>query len=305
MSDANGNETPSGRQRGENNAPIVLPASEDATAARAGLEEMPRRARSRIIVFGIVFFILAAFFASTFLEQKESPPETIIYPSPTSDIPCMSSNASVVAIVPTAYELEEANGWTIVESENFDDNQTDWALKNINDANKTITSEIRGGKYHYSLVMKGDAMGGWRSPQTESVSDFFLTAEFTRFDDSVSGDYGLVFRNNEGNSYYFGIEDEEFFVLVHTTKWYSDGVGLSDSGFAIGPTASLAIRPSGINRLSALGRGSRFTFLINDQLVAELTNECFQQGTASIALGFRQPFKQADFEIDNFELRAP
>lgn len=284
------------------NTPIALPPDNEYSSVEGG-----KKPRTRRIFFAIGFCILAFFIAARFLGLTDSPSTSTAPPSSTSEIPCIAATSlATSSIAPTPYDLEEAKAnWNILASEDFNGNQTKWRLENKDNSDSTTFSEIHGGIYYYSRIMKPDYFGGWFSPFTKSVSDFYLTAEFKQLGDDTSYDYGLVFRSDRGNRYFFGIIDDEFFVVIEYVEKLSDSSGIGHSDFPIERTRSTAIKLHKPNRMSVLAQGTHFAFFVNDKLVAELTNECYKQGKGSAGIGVRYPFKNAEIEIDNFELRAP
>ena len=64
-------------------------------------------------------------------------------------------------------------------------------------------------------------------------------------------------------------------------------------------------RPGEANRLTVIGRGSHFTFYINDQYVAEAEDDRLTAGDVGVAVELLDDGDSAVFEFDDFEVRAP
>ena len=182
-------------------------------------------------------------------------------------------------------------------SDGFDTNNSQWFVGDDNDDYAKIVRTIENGAYIWDATAKKGFIT-WESANTKSVNDFFLTVEAQQTDGSRSSDYGLIFRRDAiyRNFYYFGIDDDRFFVsLYYNDKW----IDLIDR------TSSGAIQPSSSNRLTVIATGSQFTFLINDQFVANTTDDRISLGKTGLAIELHRTDLQATFEFDNFELREP
>jgi len=182
-------------------------------------------------------------------------------------------------------------------SDGFDTNNDQWVVGDDDDGYATIVQTIENGAYIWEATAKKGFIT-WESANTKSVSDFFLTVEAQRTEGSRSSDYGLIFRRDAiyGNFYYFGIDNDRFFVSIYYNEKWID---------IIDRTSSAAIQPSSSNRLTVIATGSQFTFLINDQFVANATDDRIPLGKTALAIELHRADLQATFEFDNFELREP
>lgn len=109
--------------------------------------------------------------------------------------------------------------------------------------------------------------------------------------------YGLMFRNDGINYYFFEIRDDQFFRF---SRWYQN-----DWKILINWTQSTAIRPSQANRLAVKAEGSHFTFFINDQPVGEADDNRVSGGRVGVEIELFSGRDSATLEFDNFEVRAP
>jgi len=92
-------------------------------------------------------------------------------------------------------------------------------------------------------------------------------------------------------------------LFIAAFIWFQpDQLSLSDRYF---PSPTVTPTPTTPNRLTVTANGSHFTFLINDQLVANATDTRIPRGTTGLAIQIHQSDRQATFEFDNFELREP
>jgi len=152
------------------------------------------------------------------------------------------------------------------------------------------------GKYRFQV----SALDGfvWRlDPDMTSLSDFHLSAEARRVSGPIDAPYGVSFRDDDSNYYYFKISDDGNFrvALYYNGKWET----------VISWTTTSTIHPGEANRLAVRGEGSHLTFYINGAQVGEADDSRVGAGTAGVALELNDPGDEAIFEFDNFEVRAP
>lgn len=273
------------------------------------------KSRSRTIGFfllGAAFAGICLLFISAFiwfqpdqlsLSDRYFPsPTATITPSPTltptstlTPTPTPNLTATVQAFETTATSV--VSQWIVLLSDTFDANENQWMVGTDDDEYANITREIENGKYRWDATAhKG--FTGWVGLETKSVSDFYLTLQAREAKNPTQGDYGLIFREDQdGNFYYFAINhDQAYFVsLNYNGEWIN----------LITPTHSQEIRPVGFNHLTIVGQGSHFIFFINDQYVADITDDRIKTGTTALAISLSNTDDQTIFEFDNVELRVP
>jgi len=177
--------------------------------------------------------------------------------------------------------------------DDFNSNKNNWGLS----SNSEWANIIRriNGVYRWEARSKKGFFGRVTA-DTKTVVNFILEVETQMIEGTSSSDSGLVFRDDSrGNYYYFGIDDESFAIEL---RYHDEWISIVDW------TESSAILSGLPNRLTVIGKGSQFTFLINDQLVATVTDNHIQWGTTGMAISMHADEK-AIFEFDNFELREP
>jgi len=254
---------------------------------------------------GICILFIAAFIGfqpdQLSLSDRYFPSPTPTFtrtPTPTPT-PNLTATQQVIQSTATAQAIQTtiANAgsqWNILFSDVFDTNKNQWATK-TDDEYATIVREVKNGKYKWDATAKKGFIE-WITINTRSVSNFFLTVEAQRIDGS-SSDYGLIFRNDtKDNFYYFAIADEGFFVSLNYNDEWKD---------VIDWTQSSAIVPEAPNRMTIIAESSHFIFLINDQYVADVTDEHILKGTTALAIQVYEADLKANFEFDNLELRTP
>jgi hypothetical protein len=226
-------------------------------------------------------------------------PTTTSTRTPTSTpTPNLTATQRVIQTTSTSQAIQttiaHANSqWNILISDSFNSTKNKWGLSS-EDAYAKITRTITG-TYKWEAKSKQGFIS-WKTAFTKPVADFILTAEAQRIEGTRSSDYGLIFREDIGNFYYFGIDGEGFFVsLNYNNEWFD----------LIDWTSSSAILPASPNHLTVIAMGSHFTFLINNQLVAMTTDDRIPIGKAGLGIQIYQSNRHAIFEFDNFKLREP
>lgn len=184
--------------------------------------------------------------------------------------------------------------WNVLMYDDFDSNKNNWGMSS-NDEWINIIRRING-VYSWETTSKKGFISRVTA-DTKAVGDFFLEVETQMIEGKSFSDSGLVFReDSSGNYYYFGIHDDFFIIIVrYNEKWET----------ILDWTRSSAILLDSPNRLTVIGIDSQFTFLINDQLVAMVTNDLIPQGTTGLAIQVHSADDKAIFEFDKYELREP
>lgn len=231
------------------------------------------------------------------LVQSEPSATTVVATS--TSIP--DSPATQPIVTATSQNIEalatdSLNAWPVFFYEIFDSNENSWAVGSDNSEYADVNRQIKDGKYRWVVTSK-KAVIAWVAADTRPVSDFRLSVEIKQVSGSDQFDYGVTFRENaNGDLYYFGIDNEGFFVLLSSNNEWSDVIAYKSSSL---------ILPGETNRLAVIAQGSHFLFFINDQLAGEATDSTLTSGTAGVAMELLEADLEATFEFDNFELRTP
>ncbi len=188
-------------------------------------------------------------------------------------------------------------GWPIVLSDKFDAQTNDWETGETADRFTTGSLKITGGKYRFDLKANDGFIWWSRSLDNTSTTDFYAAVDAQQIVGPASADYGLVFRWQRGNYYYFEINESGQFALslYYFEKWET----------LVSWTSASAIRPGEVNRLAVGAEGSHFSFYVNGESVGEADDSRLPGGTVGVAVELSQAGDQAVFQFDNFEWRAP
>ena len=153
------------------------------------------------------------------------------------------------------------------------------------------------GEFRWALTA---TQGGYRrsAPVMIPVTDFQLSVEARQVNGPRDGDYGVVFRQLDGNDfYYFGINDAPQYAwfVLYNNVWTT----LTDW------TRTSAILRGETNRISVSAEGTHFQSFINGQLAAERDDDYLSHGLAGLAVGLQSAGDRSTFAFDNIEVRAP
>jgi len=188
--------------------------------------------------------------------------------------------------------------WPLVLRDTFFERRNDWEVVEETQgdlANGTL--RIGGGKYRWEITAVEGVVWWSRSREDTFTTDFYATVEARQISGTPEADYGLIFRHDGDNYYYFQVSD----VGQYAVYRYEAG-GWTE---LITWTATDAVRAGRINNLAVAGEGARFKFFINGQRVGETTDSRLAAGTVGVAVQLYNAGESAVFEFDNFEWRAP
>ena len=202
-----------------------------------------------------------------------------------------------MAIAYQATAASVVSEFRVVLADTFDSNNNNWYVESADDEYARTTYSIEDGIYRWDSTAHQGFIG-WVTADTSLLGDFYMSLEASQVIGSNSAHYGVVFREyDNSNFYYFGINDKwQYTVLIlYAEEW----ITLTDW------TRTELINSSKPNRITVIGQGSRFIFFINDQYLAELTDDRIKTGSVGLAINIARPDQRAVFEFDNVELRAP
>ncbi len=156
---------------------------------------------------------------------------------------------------------------------------------------------IVNGKY----IWEGKATSGfvwWVTPKSDAVSDFYLSSSIQQSSQSDSGEYGLIFRQTSDEDYYlFEVNaSNQYALYLHSADGWE---------VLIDWTPHPSISADGPNRLEVIGQGTYFAFNINNEFVADYSDERLSQGAVGLLVGLSNPGDTATWEFDDFVLRVP
>jgi hypothetical protein len=186
--------------------------------------------------------------------------------------------------------------WRLVFSETFPPNTTRWPLFDERDYYTTHKTEVSEGVYRWETLAHRDFVW-WAYPDSPQLSDFHLSVEARRLSGTLTGEFGVVMRIQDGDYYRFAISD----VQTYSIERYSSDRWRTFSSSRL----STEIKPQEFNRLTVASSGSHFYFFINGQLVDEIEDDELGQGYIGLTIGLREAGDEAVFEFDNFSIYAP
>lgn len=275
----------------------------------SGNQENPSRRLYALSLLGTAFAGICIIFISAFIwfQPDQLSLSDRYFPSPTATstrtptptpTPNLTATQRVVQATSTYQAIQTTiahadRQWNILLTDTFNSNQNNWEMSNEDEYAK-ITRTITGVYRWRATSKKG--FHYYITADTKSVGDFLLEVDAQKTEGASSSDYGLIFREDiHGNFYYFGINNDSFFVsLNYNNNWIN----------IVDWTASGAILPTSSNHLTVIANGSNFIFLINDQLVAHATDGRISRGTTGLGIQIHYSNQKATFEFDNFKLRA-
>lgn len=190
--------------------------------------------------------------------------------------------------------IEKAQGWPLLIEENFDNNQNEWMVGEIEDEYSKIRLTLDGSYLWEVTAKQGFVWRVW--PRSDIVSDFYLAAEVQNQSRNESAQYGLIFRNNENAYFYLEGRDSGYFRLM-----LYDGQSWQD---LISSTYSELIRPGIANKFAVAAVDDVFYVLINDVFVGQARGNFPSEGQVGVAIGLSGEGEGAIIGFDNFEFRG-
>jgi serine/threonine protein kinase len=192
--------------------------------------------------------------------------------------------------------------WPIAFSDSFDSNANEWPVGQYEDELAVTVKDVRDGSYAWRIDSLQALIS--RSTFAFDLRDNFALSTEARL---VSGGptdtaYGLIFRYDRNDDdiptyYIFRIAEDGTYQVrlydgtqfVNITEWESTD----------------AVRPGENNRITVIGNGSAYRFLVNDQQVFEVVDETLSGGSFGVAASVFAEDTVAEFAFDSVELRQP
>jgi len=238
-----------------------------------------------VSVCGILLFLSGgAFTAYSFINQQKA--------RATEQV----ATATAVFVDQNWADFQAAAEWPLLLYDTFDDNRNEWIDGEIDDEYASIQLTIDGA-YTWDVLTAKQGFT-WRVwPAVDELDDFYLAADVQNQSENLDAQYGLIFRNQGDDYYYFEVRDGQYFrfFLFESSQWKE----------LLPYTYSDAIRPGEMNRLAVLAQDDRFTLWINDQYVGEAHGSTPAQGLVGVIVGLAYADEQSLIVFDNFEVRVP
>jgi hypothetical protein len=205
-----------------------------------------------IIGVGIIL-ILAVFFLPSTPPDQTSVQVPEITPEVTREI--------IETPKPTP-DVQSGTGYT--QFDNFSDKESGWGSYESD----TFLKYYSGGEYH--MIQKGEDLSD-RALLGKDVTDFVAEVE-TRLDSGpLTGQYGMIFRFDNGNYYSFGINGRGWF----TVRKHMDG-----KVYEMIPLTETYILNKGYetNRLGIKAEGNTLSLYINGKMVRAISDTSLTHG---------------------------
>lgn len=181
-------------------------------------------------------------------------------------------------------------------SEPFDNNLMDWSISEKDNDFLTAKREIIDGVYRWTITAK---KGVFTSVENGGVLENFIVSVDARLvSGSSNSDYGLIFRSNGNDLYYFSIDEYDHKFSVEKNK-NDEWISLVDR------TVSDAIKQGIFNNLKIVANGNQYTFIVNGITLTTLTDDSLTGGLVGMAASLYEAGEQGVFEFDNFRVEEP
>ncbi len=252
---------------------------------------------------GVLAGLLLASLACTdppFMAPTPTPtPTDTPTPTPTNTSTSTATHTPTVTLTftPSLTPTTPYQDWPVVYSDDFNYNNSVWPMGKKTSEFLTQDISISGGKYLVKMSSLR-TISWWATIQGKNLGDFYLSIEVRRIFSPDLSDYGLVFRKDQDNLYYFCING--------LTKQYEVGVYSDHAWRILIPWKdSNRIDPADSNQLAVLAQGSHFTFFLNGETVEAIDDDTLKTGRLGLGLELYRPGEYMELEFDNFFVRAP
>jgi hypothetical protein len=173
-----------------------------------------------------------------------------------------------------------------------------WPLEPYANEFLRLNPELREGALRLSITSYRDSFFLYRPLEQQDVYDFQVMASLEQVKGEPDGEYGLVFRMQGDQYYYFAISSSGNASVYRTGREDGEMIRLFHS-------SSLSIRERGSNQLQVVARGSQMTFCINGERLAKLEDKTSNHGDVGIAASLSERGEKLVLDVDDFYLYAP
>ena len=214
-------------------------------------------------------------------------------------IRCPHCHTSV--IVPEELQQDSsAAQWNTLLYDNFMSNEDNYWLVGSQSSEyfDPVDRAFKEGRYHWEAkVNKANSISKvWLGDF--KVSDFHVIVNAKHvFGTRANSAWGIIFHVQDNQNYsWFRMTDSKFFAVSvsEDSRWRE----------LVEWTRTEAIKPNGVNELEVLAHEGRFVFLINGQVVKEISDERYNQGLVGLAIEGYTKDETVIFDFLDFTLRA-
>jgi len=197
-----------------------------------------------------------------------------------------------------ASNITRWTSWPVAYSDDFSYDQDTWPTGDYTDDRADVNQQIVGGVYRWEAATSKGVSFRSTITHLDSIADLYLTVDVRQTSGPAGADYGIVFRKEADDSfYYFAVsETGQFdFAVLESGQWTT----------LIDWTETDTIKPGQVNTITVVAEGAHFTFFINRQMIAEADDSRLRRGTMGLGIELFDPGDKGAFEFDNFVVRAP
>lgn len=224
---------------------------------------------------------------ATSIPQPSATPA--VAPSPTvapSPAPASSPTPGKPNPTPTTGQNNQQTGYVpagqVIYSDTFADDQGQWdTVFADNQGQSQGQAYIQDNKLHIVVTAPDTSIKSLLNAPGYTLSDFIMEADVTKIAGS-DDPYGLVFRRNDANDYYFfGIYDDGRYYLTRHEGKANDWKDLTD----LTPSTAIKKGMNVSNRLKVSTRGDEIVMYINDQRVGSVFDGTVSAGKIGFLAG--------------------
>jgi len=288
--------------------PINNPFDEDEKAGRRPILWVMlgmAAACCGVVFAGALFYfqpdaksLYAQYFPSPTFTPSRTPTSTPTLTPTATSTSTPTPNMTATVQVQNAQATSESilSNWNIIHTDTFDSNEYNWHIDTSDGDFSRTTYEIADGKYRWDTTAYKSSISWVRTGLTP-LDGFYLSVDIQQVEGPETADYGILFReDDDSNFYYFAVSDTGYYALyLFYVEWKT----------LVEWTETDLIQQGEANRITVIGEGSHFTFLINDQYMMELDDDAIPEGMIALAVELTDPDDHAIFEFDNLDLRSP
>ena len=194
-------------------------------------------------------------------------------------------------------DLAETGSWTEVFGDGFEIDEGTWITGESEDSLATMNRTISDGTYNWSAT----ALSGfvwWMVPESKELSSFYTAVEVSIPEGPDDAEMGLVFRSDGQASYYIFMIDNQgrYYASIHSPEGWETLLDLR-------PSDDILLNQT--NHLGVIAEGDRFLLFINQKYQNGFQDDRLQGGQAGLAIGLSTAGQTANWQFDNFQIRAP
>lgn len=172
-------------------------------------------------------------------------------------------------------EISSDPNWVLRMEDEFVSNIYGWNMESSTEDTVRLKRTMENGKFIWDFRAKSE-WSFWNWPNMEMFDDFVAAMELQHSDGPRADWYGIVFRISEGDFYCFMVDEYGSFGAW---MFYQDEYKPLISG-----NRPFLIKPGEINRIAVKAIGSKFSFYINQKLVAYAEDNTLSLGHVGMIL---------------------